>query len=65
MRVAGHDDHPWSRYTCPPLTTVSQDYKAIAEHSFKMLLEIINGETHANERPEILFEGTLVLRSSA
>ncbi|MEZ5801048.1 MAG: LacI family DNA-binding transcriptional regulator [Nitratireductor sp.] len=25
MRIAGHDDHPWSRFTCPPLTTVSQD----------------------------------------
>lgn len=65
MRVAGHDDHPWSRFTCPPLTTVSQNYISIAQRSFQMLLEIIDGETYGNERPEVLFEGTLVLRASA
>ncbi len=26
IRVAGQDDHPFSRYTCPPLTTIAQDY---------------------------------------
>lgn len=65
LRIAGHDDHPWSRFTCPPLTTVSQDYTAIAERSVGMLFELMNDGTTAEERPEILFDGKLVLRSSA
>jgi hypothetical protein len=44
---------------------VSQNYISIAQRSFQMLLEIIDGETYGNERPEVLFEGTLVLRASA
>jgi len=65
MRIAGHDDHPWSQFTCPPLTTVSQDYAAIAERSVGMLFELMNGEAAKKDRPEILFDGKLVLRSSA
>ncbi len=65
LRVAGHDDHPWARFTCPPLTTVSQDYTAIAERSAELLFDIIETEERAEERTEILFEGKLVLRSSA
>ena len=30
LRVAGHDDHPLSRFTCPALTTVAQDYQGLA-----------------------------------
>ncbi len=65
LRVAGHDDHPFSRFTCPPLTTVSQDYRAIAKRSVEILFELINGVEPAGERPEELFEGRLVMRSSA
>ncbi len=65
LRVAGHDDHPFSQFTCPPLTTVSQDYRAIARRSVEILFELINGVEPASERPEELFEGSLVLRSSA
>ena len=65
LRIAGHDDHPWSKFTCPPLTTVSQDYSAIAERSVEMLFELMDAGTTDGERPEILFEGKLVLRSSA
>jgi DNA-binding LacI/PurR family transcriptional regulator len=65
LRIAGHDDHPWSQFTCPPLTTVSQDYTAIAERSVDMLFELINGAAPLRDRPEILFAGKLVLRSSA
>lgn len=28
LRVAGHDNHPFSRFTCPTLTTVSHNYAA-------------------------------------
>jgi len=65
LRIAGHDDHPWSRFTCPPLTTVAQDYNAIAEHSVDMLFDLISGGARNKGRPEILFEGKLIMRESA
>lgn len=65
IRIAGHDDHPWSQFTCPPLTTVAQDYEAIAERSVGMLFELMDSGEPAQDRPEVLFEGRLVLRSSA
>ena len=65
LRIAGHDDHPWARFTSPPLTTVSQDYTAIAERSVETLFQLMAGNLPDAARPEILFEGKLVLRSSA
>lgn len=65
LRIAGHDDHPWSQFTCPPLTTVSQDYEAIAARSVSMLFDLLHGDKSMKDRPEVLFEGNLVLRSSA
>lgn len=43
LRVAGHDDHPLSRFTCPPLTTVAQDYQGIAATGIDMLFARIGG----------------------
>ena len=65
MRIAGHDDHPWSQFTCPPLTTVSQDYRSIATRSVEVLFDLIEGKFDNDERPDELFEGKLVLRVSA
>ncbi|AUQ74580.1 LacI family DNA-binding transcriptional regulator [Phaeobacter piscinae] len=65
LRVAGHDDHPFSRYTCPTLTTVSQDYTAIARTSAETLVARIEGNALADSRREILFDGRLVMRGSA
>ena len=65
LRIAGHDDHPFSRYTCPSLTTISQDYDAIGERSVSEMLKIIDGTYGINGRSEKLFEGRLVMRSSA
>jgi DNA-binding LacI/PurR family transcriptional regulator len=65
MRVAGHDDHPWSRFTCPPLTTVSQDYTAIAERSVETLFGLLEAGGRSESRDETLFEGKLILRASA
>lgn len=65
VRIAGHDDHPWSRFTCPPLTTVSQDYTAIAEHSVELVFRLIEDGKLSDERIEKLFSGTLVRRESA
>ena len=65
LRIAGHDDHPWSQFTCPPLTTVSQDYSAIAERSVSVLFELLERGPSGTDRPEVLFDGKLVLRDSA
>lgn len=65
LRVAGHDDHPFARFTCPSLTTVSQDYNAIADRSARTLFDLIDSGRRAPERETILFDGNLVLRSSA
>lgn len=65
MRIAGQDDHPFSRYTCPPLTTIAQDYGAIANRAASTLFRIIESETRLSEREETLFEGKLVMRASA
>ncbi|MEM8788672.1 MAG: LacI family DNA-binding transcriptional regulator [Pseudomonadota bacterium] len=65
LRIAGHDDHPFSRYTCPTLTTVSQDYAAIAERSAQTLFDLIETEERAPVRQTKLFDGKLILRGSA
>ena len=63
IRVAGQDDHPFSRFTCPPLTTVAQDYDAISRQSVDTLFSVIEGEKR--EHTTTLFEGRLVMRHSA
>jgi len=65
IRVAGMDGHPLSRFTCPPLTTVSHDYEAISERSLETLLSIIEDGGSDGARSERLFEGKLVMRASA
>ncbi|CUH89774.1 Lactose operon repressor [Phaeobacter sp. CECT 5382] len=65
MRVAGHDDHPFSRFTCPTLTTISQDYEAIAKKSAETLLTRVEAESPVDSREEVLFDGRLVMRHSA
>lgn len=63
LRVAGQDDHPFSRFTCPPLTTVAQDYEAVSRTSVERLFAAIEGEEAS--RDNIFFEGRLVMRESA
>lgn len=63
IRVAGQDDHPFSRFTCPPLTTIAQDYDAISNHAVEALLRAIGGD--ANTYESRLFHGRLVMRDSA
>lgn len=63
IRVAGQDDHPFSRYTCPPLTTIAQDYDALSRVSAEILFEAIEGAEKPRET--LLFEGRLVMRDSA
>lgn len=65
LRVAGHDDHPFSRFTCPKLTTIAQNYAAIAEKSVETLLSRIQTGRAVDSRKETFFEGRLVMRASA
>lgn len=65
LRVAGHDDHPYSRFTCPSLTTVAQDYDQISERSVEALFGLIESGGDLGARTETLFDGKLVMRDSA
>ncbi|MEL7463007.1 MAG: LacI family DNA-binding transcriptional regulator [Pseudomonadota bacterium] len=65
LRIAGHDDHPFSQFTCPSLTTIAQDYVRIADRAVADLLRIMDGDSGDGEWRETLFEGRLVMRDSA
>ncbi|MEF2071635.1 LacI family DNA-binding transcriptional regulator [Consotaella aegiceratis] len=68
LRVAGHDDHPLSRYTCPPLTTVAQDIDAIAIRSTDILFASLrDGTDQSPGEPTVrtTLVGQLVMRQSA
>ncbi len=63
IRVAGQDDHPFSRFTCPPLTTIAQDYDAISRRAVESLFAAVEGDE--NPRKTTLFDGKLIMRDSA
>lgn len=63
IRVAGMDDHPFSRYTCPPLTTIAQDYISISKNAVETLFNGLEDEEIAET--SMLFEGKLIMRQSA
>jgi DNA-binding LacI/PurR family transcriptional regulator len=65
LRVAGHDDHPFARFSCPSLTTVSQDYEAISVRCAETILRLINTGEQSGDREIRLFEGRLIMRGSA
>jgi len=64
LRVAAHDDHPLSRYTCPALTTMAQDFAAMAGRSVETLLTLLD-EDRAAVAPKVNLDATLVMRQSA
>lgn len=65
LRVAGHDNHPFSRFTCPTLTTISHDYSAIATRSVEAMMQLIESPETQQERVTTLFDGDLIMRASA
>jgi DNA-binding LacI/PurR family transcriptional regulator len=69
FRVAGHDNQRLSAYTCPPLTTVSQDCDRMGRVALSMLLTRIESkEPAASSRTgseRVLLDASLVLRKSA
>lgn len=63
LRIAGHDDHPLSRYACPSLTTVAQNGEDLASTSLSVLLKQISGDgEHAADH---YIEAKLIMRNSA
>ncbi|WP_224825972.1 LacI family DNA-binding transcriptional regulator [Cognatishimia sp. MH4019] len=63
IRVAGQDGHPHSRYTCPPLTTISHDYDAVSQTAAETLFTAIEGTVKPWESTRL--EGKLIMRDSA
>ncbi len=71
LRIAGHDDHPLSRFASPPLTTVAQNYSEIGGRAMAILLRKIAAEREgdpdldAAEEEHVLLPSQMVLRESA
>jgi DNA-binding LacI/PurR family transcriptional regulator len=69
LRIAGHDDHPLSRYACPPITTVAQNYNEVGRLAMALLLHKL-GEASPATAPlpddeRILLNAEIMLRESA
>jgi LacI family transcriptional regulator, repressor for deo operon, udp, cdd, tsx, nupC, and nupG len=66
LRVAGHDDQPYSRYGCPPLTTVAQNFSRIGTLCVETLLAKVEGaETAPGAPQQFRLEAQLMMRASA
>ncbi|OLP46984.1 LacI family DNA-binding transcriptional regulator [Rhizobium oryziradicis] len=65
LRIAAHDDHPLSRYTCPSLTTMAQDFAAMTAHCVSTLLALLDDVDVASLTRQVRLDGTLVMRQSA
>ncbi len=65
LRVASHDDHPFSRFTCPSLTTAAHDYAAVSDNAVDTLFRVVESGGRLGERIETLFPARLIMRESA
>lgn len=65
LRVASNDDHPFSKFTCPSLTTAAHDYVAVSNRSVERLMQLVESGGRFAERREELFPARLILRESA
>lgn len=65
LRVASQDGHPFSRFTCPSLTTAAHDYNALSEHAVETLFRLIESGGRFKHREEKLFPAHLIMRESA
>jgi len=66
LRIAGHDDHPLSRFMTPALTTVAQDIDAIGREAVRAITARVHSGAGAPVAPEIqLFDAVLKIRESA
>lgn len=64
LRIAGHDDHPLSRYISPALTTVAQDVDDIGKEAVNLLAERIRIGQDSQSTMRLL-DGALKIRESA
>nr|WP_254899058.1 LacI family DNA-binding transcriptional regulator [Thalassococcus arenae] len=65
LRVASNDDHPFSKFTCPSLTTAAHDYDGVSNRSVETLFELVESGGKFRSRTETLFPARLILRASA
>jgi len=65
LRVASHDDHPFSRFTCPSLTTAAHDYASVSDRAVETLFRLIECGGRFERREETLFPARLIMRESA
>jgi DNA-binding LacI/PurR family transcriptional regulator len=65
LRVASHDDHPFSRFSCPSLTTAAHDYDSVSEAAMETLTRLIEAGGGFVTREVALYPAKLILRSSA
>jgi DNA-binding LacI/PurR family transcriptional regulator len=69
IRIAGHDDHPLSRYACPPITTVAQNISEIGQRAVDILFDMLSAsdamEKESSSAPRFLLPADLMLRDSA
>ncbi|GAA6174843.1 LacI family DNA-binding transcriptional regulator [Sulfitobacter pacificus] len=65
LRVAGQDDHPFSRFTCPSLTTIAQDYEAVSRRAVRTLFDVVESGEQTRPHETVLYEGKLIMRQSA
>jgi len=65
LRVASHDGHPFSQFTCPSLTTASHDYDSVSDRAIATLRDLIEAGGRFDARTEMLYPANLILRASA
>lgn len=64
LRIAGHDDHPLSRYIFPAVTTVAQEVDAIGKDTVDLLLKRVR-DGRDGVGIKMLRDGALRIRESA
>ncbi|MEV6170692.1 LacI family DNA-binding transcriptional regulator [Streptomyces sp. NPDC051954] len=62
VSVVGYDDIPAAPYLSPPLTTVRQDFTAVADHAVDTLIAMIEGTSRPDRHAALAVE--LAVRSS-
>jgi DNA-binding LacI/PurR family transcriptional regulator len=61
LRVASNDDHPFSRFTCPSLTTAAHDYDNVTSRTVETLVQLVESGGQLPSRTETLFPARLIL----
>ncbi len=64
LRIAGHDDHPLSRFMFPAISTAAQDIEGIGQEAVRLLVARMTSEGNA-EPVHVMKTSALKLRESA